>query len=324
MTRSIGGLARRLMAHDYLARWMLVAVVGAIAALWMTALGIGFDLDSELPALGFSALLLGLVAIYRMVAMRLPRLGGPVAVVNDLMLSLVQVLAIISVFLPLTYLAATTDFPLLDQRLAAVDAACFGFDWDTAAAWVRARPWLDDALQAAYGTIYWQGAVVLALGSLTRTGERNGEALWLFAVSLAITIAVFCFTPVLGKLGNVGDGQIVAMTAIRGGQLTVFTYDNVQGIIGFPSFHTTLAIILTYCARRQLWVLALAAPLNAVMLIGVPTVGGHYLTDLVGGAAVAGIAILIVRRLRGEALMPRVARSASGAVAAAAGQAEAS
>ena len=36
--------------------------------------------------------------------------------------------------------------------------------------------------------------------------------------------------------------------------------------------------------------------LNAVMLIAIPPIGGHYLVDMLAGALIAGLAIVVVRR----------------------------
>jgi membrane-associated phospholipid phosphatase len=73
------------------------------------------------------------------------------------------------------------------------------------------------------------------------------------------------------------------------------SYNHDEGIVTFPSFHATLAIILTYAVRHYRWALAVIAPLNCLMILAIPTVGGHYLVDLFGGAAVAGLAILLVQ-----------------------------
>jgi membrane-associated phospholipid phosphatase len=81
-------------------------------------------------------------------------------------------------------------------------------------------------------------------------------------------------------------------------------YNQTEGIVTFPSFHATLAIIMTYAVRRYRWALAVFGSLNCLMILAIPTVGGHYLVDLFGGAVVAGLAILLVplirRPLRGE------------------------
>lgn len=298
------GTAQSLLfrERDYVVRWMLTAGCGGLAGVWLWLSGIGFDFQSLLPKLQFAGFLLVCVGLYAAVGTRVPRLARSAAVANDLLLSVVQFLALMSAFLPLSYAAATTGFPLLDDVLMRIDAAWFGFHWDSAAAWVEARPWLTAALHIAYGSIFWQGTIVLIVGSLRRTGERNGESLWLFAVSLAVTIAVFCVTPALGTTAGVGAGPMTVLQALRDGHVAIFSYSGAEGIITFPSFHTALAIILTYCVRRDRYLLAVSAPLNAVMLVSIPLVGGHYLVDMVGGAVVAAISIVTVRRLRGEAV----------------------
>jgi hypothetical protein len=291
---------RLLRTNDYAARWLLIAGCAIVAALWMRVLGIGLDVASLGPKLSVGVLLIAVALLLQRIGSQFRLFGRPVAVAVDLLLSLVQLLAMLTVFLPLTYLAATVGFPLLDDRLAALDAALFGVHWQAASAWVQAHPLLDAVLTWAYGSIFWQGAAVLVLGSVARPGERNGEALWLFAVSLTITIAVFCFTPALGQLGHVGAEPMSALQALRAGQVRVFNFANSEGIITFPSFHTALALIVTYCVRRQRLALAVIAPINIAMLASIPTVGGHYVVDMLGGATVTLISILMVRRLRGE------------------------
>jgi membrane-associated phospholipid phosphatase len=75
-------------------------------------------------------------------------------------------------------------------------------------------------------------------------------------------------------------------------------YNRAEDIIKFPSFHTTLAIILTYSVRHYRWALAVFVPLNCLVIVSIPTVGGQYLVDLFGGAAVAGLAIILVLLIR--------------------------
>jgi len=283
------------MFTDYSARWAVIGVCALVAMAWLLALRITVDFGSVLPKLEVPGILLFFSGVYVSVGNRAPRLSLPSAVVTDYFLSLVQLLVAMTVLLPLTYLAATTGFPLLDDRLARLDAMV-GFDWDTAAKWVGERPVIDWLFQRAYFSIFYQGAAILLIGSFKR--ERNGEAIWLFIVSLLITSAIFAFTPAAGKIGQVGTGYLDLLMEIRRGDWSVMTYDQSEGLINFPSFHATLAIILTYVVRHYRWALAVFAPLNILMIISIPTVGGHYLVDLFGGAVVAGLSILLVRLLR--------------------------
>jgi membrane-associated phospholipid phosphatase len=285
------------MFRDYSVRWACIGVCVLIVAAWLSALHVMIEFGSVVPKLQFSGIMLFCAAVYTGIGNKMPRHRLPLAVVADLSLSVLQVLVVTTVLLPLTYLAATMGFPLLDDRLAHLDAM-LGFDWDTAARWVAQWPMIDWVLLCAYDSMPLQAAAVLLIGSLKRPGDQNSEAIWLLIVSLLITCAIFAFTPALGKIGHVGTEYLNILADIRSGNWSVLSYSRAEGIVTFPSFHTALAIMFTYVVRHDRWALAVFAPLNALMILSVPTVGGHYLVDLFGGAAVAAISILVVQSLR--------------------------
>jgi membrane-associated phospholipid phosphatase len=55
---------------------------------------------------------------------------------------------------------------------------------------------------------------------------------------------------------------------------------------------------MSIAARLHRWTLAAFAPFNVLMLVSIPPIGGHYVIDLCGGAAVAVFSIFIVRLVR--------------------------
>ncbi|WP_224788929.1 phosphatase PAP2 family protein [Pandoraea terrae] len=81
--------------------------------------------------------------------------------------------------------------------------------------------------------------------------------------------------------------------ALRSG--TVSVLDPLQGLMSFPSFHTITAVLCAYAVRSVQPVFPLAVVLNVVMVCSTPTQGGHYLSDVLAGLAVAVVAILAVR-----------------------------
>ncbi len=283
------------MLTDYSARWALIGVCALVAMGWLFALHIPVDFGSVLPKVEFLGVPLCFSAVYSGIGNRIPRFGRPFALATDCCLSMVQVLAVMAVLLPLTYLAATTGHPLVDDKLVRLDAM-LGFNWDSAAQWVGARPAVDWLFLHAYRSALYEGIAILVIGSFAL--DRNGELIWIFTVSGLITCAIFAFTPAAGKIGHLGPGYLNLLMEIRSGQWSVMTYTQNEGIVTFPSFHATLAIIMTYAVRRQRWALAVFAPLNCIMMLAIPTVGGHYLVDLFGGAAVAGLAIFLVGLIR--------------------------
>lgn len=67
-----------------------------------------------------------------------------------------------------------------------------------------------------------------------------------------------------------------------------------SGIIAFPSFHCASAILNIWAVWQ---VRALRLPflaLNLVMIAATPLIGGHYLSDLIGGTIVAAVTIAAV------------------------------
>ncbi len=292
------------LRRDSAARWAMILALAGIAMAGLAARDVRLDLASALPKAQVSGLLLVGAAVYGGLGARFAPLRRPARILEDYFLSLLQLLAAMTVMLPLTYLATGVGFPLQDAALARLDAL-IGFEWHAAAQWVAARPWLDWTLQQAYFSLVAQGAAALMICSIARPGDRNGEAIWLFLVSLLITTVISVFVPAIGMIGHVGMGYVELVTQIRDGSWAVMSFGKAEGIITFPSFHTTLAIILTWVVRHNLWALAVFAPLNALMILATPTVGGHYLVDLFGGAVVAAVSIPLVNRLRA-----RIARGA--------------
>ena len=154
-------------------------------------------------------------------------------------------------FVPLTYLAAASGYPLVDSALTKLDAIFFGFKWNVEANWVANHPTVDWLLQHAYFSLYYQGALVFLIGSISRPGDRNGELIWQFCISLVLTCAIFVFTPALGHVAHIGTGWMKTLMMIRNGEWTAFDFSHVEGIVSFPSFHTTLAILLVYAAAHR-------------------------------------------------------------------------
>jgi hypothetical protein len=242
-----------------------------------------------------------LLPLFTALGWAVPRFAHIIAIPTDLVLSVAQLYMVALVLVPVTYIAAAiaAGFPLIDDTLARLDIVLFGFDWDAAARWVAARPAFEWALSIAYSSLPVQAMMLLVIGSLLRPGERNSEFIWIVIFSLSITISISIFTPALGKVGQVGTGYLEILEEIRSGTWRVFTYERAEGIVTFPSFHTTLAVVFTYIAARlHRCALAVFAPFNALMLVSIPPIGGHYVIDLCGGTAVAVFSIFMVRLVR--------------------------
>ena len=285
---------------DYTVRWAVVAGVGVLALAGLHAVGASLDAGSAWPSVLAVGRCLLVLAGFTAFRWAMPRFGPATAIPVDVTLSVLQVFVLVQAFLPLIYAAAAlgAGFPTLDDTLGRLDRMLFGFEWDAMARWLAGRPGIEWVLSSAYFSLPLQAAALVVLGSIFRPGERNGEFVWIACTAMAMTTAVFVFTPALGMGGQVA-GYVDALKEIRAGGWTVFDYARPEGIVVFPSFHATLALVFVYLAgRTHRWALAVFAPLNAVMLLSIPPIGGHYLIDVVGGGAVAAASIVLVRLAR--------------------------
>lgn len=288
----------RPLLDDYAARWVFIAIAGLVSAVGLWELNVAIVWKSLWLAIELDILIVLCVTFYSIVGTLAPSMGGSTAVVSDLLLSILQLIVALKAFTPLTYLAAASGYPPVDSALTRLDAMLFGFDWYSEANWVAGHPVLDWLLQRAYFSLYYQGALVFLIGSVTRPGDRNGEIIWQFCISLALTCAVFVFTPAVAHVAHVGTGWLKTLMMIRNGEWTALDFAHVDGFISFPSFHTTLAILLVYAVRHNPWALAVFVPLNVLLIVATLSVGGHYLVDVPAGAAVAVVSIAATRLLR--------------------------
>jgi hypothetical protein len=316
---SLGVFLRpRSFAHrpsaDYALRWFVIGCIAALTAYLLRVNGIVIDAGLLWLLAALLCVILFPVPVSLALSTMVPRLTCVAAYFVDFMLSLLQLIVVAHIFLPVSYLAAMAGahVPLLDTTLSRLDITLFDFDWNTADQWIAGCPAIEEILLTVYHTMFFQAFALLVLGTLLRPGERNAELVWLVLVSLTITTGVFVFTPALGMAGRIGSDHIDVLREIRSGNFTILSIQRMEGIVNFPSFHTTLAMLYPYIALRlHKRLLLVFVPLNTIMILSIPVIGGHYLADLFGGVAVAVVSIVAVR-LIGETCSVRLAPSGGG------------
>jgi hypothetical protein len=196
----------------------------------------------------------------------------------------------------LTYAAATRGGALRDQQLAALDRA-LGFDWNDWVAFVNSIPAFKTVLWACYNSLFAQ--IMLSVAWFTWVGwpQRNAELLADATLALLLTTAIFCLFPAFGPGVGVPGFELAYLddlTGLRNGTLPSLDVMLLKGVITFPSFHAVLAVLFVWAHRGSISLVP-AAALNAGMLLGIPSEGGHYLVDIVGGFAVAAVTIVALR-----------------------------
>lgn len=220
----------------------------------------------------------------------------------------------VGLFTTMALLGALSTYPLAalshgfaDAWLQRIDLALH-FDW---LAWYETTA-RHRSLQllgvAAYQSIYVIPAA-LFLGFTIRGDRREAHrflaGFWLAAL---FTLTLYLFMPALGPLSYLWKGPIPYMPTsaiwqetlippLRAHQIRLVNLNELRGLVSAPSFHTASAVLYIASAWRCgsfRWPLIC---LSGAMLLSVPVEGTHYLSDMLLGALVALVAIVVAAKL---------------------------
>jgi hypothetical protein len=267
--------------------WLGVLAIGFIDAVWAARTGFAVSI-------GWFDLLAMLGILAAAILLRARRSARAATIAEYFVLTIVSA----SAFAILSYLCMALSLPLIDHDLMRFDRA-LGFDWLYWFNQLQRHPVLLREMYFAYASMPYQGIYFIVLFGMLRDRARLCEMFWIVFVASALTTLVCTFVPALGTfdsfhLGDLG-GYLSDIHRLREGGNRHFDWEHLTGIITFPSFHTSMALIYIYAFRRMGWVSVLMTLLNLAMLPAIPFIGGHYLADMLGGVLVAVIAIAIVR-----------------------------
>ena len=206
----------------------------------------------------------------------------------------------------LNYFLLTAHGPRIDVALAAADRA-LGFDWSAAMTAMAGHPLLGRLFFLAYNIVLPEIALMMVMlgwsGNTDKTyrfciavaaGALASIFLWALAPSFG-AMSVYHLPPAIARAaaasvnGEYG-GVLVAM--LRNGPGFISPAD-VRGLIGFPSYHGVLALIVIWYGRslpRLFWPLLAA---NFLVLVATPVQGGHHLVDVLAAFPVAALAIFL-------------------------------
>jgi hypothetical protein len=213
----------------------------------------------------------------------------------------------------------------IDDLLARIDGA-MGFDWPSMMAFISRHPGFNFLLKIAYQTMLPQTALlVICLGWKKRCDELSGFCLAV-AIAAAVTVLFWAFYPSFGAfaifhldpsvtshidtaLDTHYAQELLRLAATGPGHIAP---GGVKGLIGFPSFHTAMAVMIAWYARRLPYIRWPAAALNLLVVISTPIQGGHHVVDIFGGFAVTAMAVVLSDRIlaAATAARPRVAQRA--------------
>lgn len=210
----------------------------------------------------------------------------------------------------LNYLLLTRAGPRIDVELAALDRA-LGFDWPAAMAWMAQHPRLNMLALIAYSSMLPQVAL-LTIALATVEAHRVYRFCLALALSALSCIAIWSLAPSFGAFSVyplVDNHVALALDPAYAHELVRLLHDgpglisprDTKGLIGFPSYHAVLAILVMWFARNIRYLRWPALALNIAVLLSTPVQGGHHLIDVLAAFPIAACAIFITApRRNGE------------------------
>lgn len=206
------------------------------------------------------------------------------------------------------YAVGTIGWPLVDNWLAGIDAS-LGFCVADAKTFADRNPVAGTVLAILYDGIIVQTFLVMLLLSIKRDRLSLNRFIIGFMLCEPVLLLFFLLMPAAGPFDYYGyestpmQGLYLGhLEALRG--TTDLQVKFPTGLVTFPSFHTTWAILLAYALRKhKRWFLA-GGIINALIVIATLTTGWHYLADVIGGALLAVLVIVVCNRICKVACVP--------------------
>ena len=213
-------------------------------------------------------------------------------------------------FSALNYLLLTVAGPRIDGPLAAADRA-IGIDWPAMMAARAEHQRVNLVLQLCYVSVMPQIAILV----IALSGSKHRETIYRLCLSIAAgaILTVFFWTafPSFGafsvyelaptvarRLALALDGHYAhdLVGLLKSGP-GLISPRSAKGLVGFPSFHGALAILVAWYAWPLKALRWPALVLNTLVLVATPIQGGHHVVDVFAGFAVAAAAVVITNRV---------------------------
>jgi len=208
-----------------------------------------------------------------------------------------------------SYAAMRTAFPLQDARLESWDSA-LGFHALDFIAWINAHPTLSYVLSRCYSSFFFQMLLLPPILIVRKRVERAYQMTFVILLLGILGASICMFFPAEGVYVHhqIADGAFanvpqslgyfhVQLDAVRNDPNFVLDVGRAEGIVAFPSGHAAVAVMCAWAAWPLRWIRWPILIINVGMFVSAIPQGAHYLVDLIAGAAMATLSILIATRL---------------------------
>jgi membrane-associated phospholipid phosphatase len=202
---------------------------------------------------------------------------------------------------PVVYAAARSPVGMQDALLAHTDGV-LGLPVPTVLGVLRSPPMATRAWEIAYDLLYPLMLAALVLPPLCGRPNRTRRILAAAAVSFLLVVPLFATFQAMGPWAFHGFAPnpqqavyVSVMRTLKAPGPVEIEPSGLTGLITFPSFHTVLALFSAHAltpVRGVGWVAPLVA---AAVILSTVATGWHYVSDVLGGMALASMSLLIVR-----------------------------
>lgn len=285
------------MSRDFVYKWVIIAVTVATTAVLIFAQHLRFPLQDLWTPLGIAAALAAAAWYYRM-----KNEDNFVAALTALMF-LTSYTACYAVMM---YAGAAIGMPLIDDALVRFDLAC-GIRLPNVVQWAHSHPGIERLLQLSYNSLLWQTPLVIVVLGFTGELKSLRQFVMQFMLGTWICALFFFALPAAGPFTvfdidmNVTQARYLQhLQELREGARTVVTWHNAEGLITFPSFHTTWAMLLAWAVRKRVWLFLPSLLVNIAVIAATMTTGWHYFGDVFAGALIGVGTICLANRMTAE------------------------
>lgn len=259
---------------------LALLALSAVAA-WSGASG------AALRLLGFA----GLLALVLLLA-RTGAATGPLGWARDL----APVAVVVAVFLALQPLIEAVNPARYDAALAAADARWLA---PVAAAWRGAlgRPdWLTDLAYAGYWSFYLLPVSVAVAARLARGGGALERVAFPLLLAFYLSFLGYFLWPASGpRLPPDAEAAVLGGGAVSAAVRGFLRAAEATTLDAFPSGHTAVSLVAAALGARLFPRLApVVVAWAGLVVFATVYISVHYVTDVVGGVALAGLTLLLV------------------------------